>query len=368
MAQVKLIPYTHEITQVDGNEIPKGIQIVRPFKAWAEGYKGAGEIIAVIDTGVDASHVDLKGHVIGGRNFTDEGTPDDYSDGHGHGTHVAGTIAALENGNGVVGVAPEAKILAVKVLTSNGTGSDKGVTEGIKYATAWEGPNGEKVSVINMSLGGPEYNKEMHDAVKTAIAAGIEVVVAAGNAGDGKADTEEVAYPGRFKECLTVGAYSQWTGKPVYFSNTYREIDIMAPGVYVRSTYPGNRYRDMSGTSMASPHVAGVLAILAQKFKKEFGYKPLEVELYGQLVKAAKDLGYDKRIQGHGAVDLSQLYPNLIEMNIGVKTYTVDGEVHEMDVAPIMQDGRTLVPIRFVGQALGAGISWQPPKTVVITK
>ena len=123
--------------------------------------KGQDVVVAVLDTGCDTNHIDLKDRIIGGRNFTKdyEADPNVYLDNNGHGTHVAGTIAATENGVGVLGVAPLAKMLVLKVLAGDGSGSYEQIIEAIHYAVNWRGPNQEKVRIISMSLGGPRCSR-----------------------------------------------------------------------------------------------------------------------------------------------------------------------------------------------------------------
>lgn len=172
-------------------------------------------------------------------------------------THVCGTIAAANNGSGIVGVAPDAKILALKALDDNGAGDMSNVIAAIKYATDYG------VDIISMSLGGPG-SPALHRAVKDAVAKGIILVCAAGNEGDGDPNTEEFSYPGAYAEVIEVGAID-FNGKLAYFSNTNREVDILAPGVGILSTYPNGQYAKLDGTSMATPHMTGAVALLRSK-------------------------------------------------------------------------------------------------------
>lgn len=305
--EMKLLPFTVEALQTTASEIPYGIRQLQAPEIWEKGEKGAGVVIAVLDTGIDPDHPDLKQNIIGGRNFTDEGAADDFSDGNGHGTHVAGTIAAVENGTGVVGVAPEAKLLIIKVLNSEGSGSYKSITDGIKYATAWKGKNGERVNVISMSLGGAYSDPRQYKAILEACAAGILVVVAAGNEGDSREETYEHGFPALYPECVTVAACDE-NRKLAYFSNNSLQVDIIAPGVKVLSTYPGGGYAALSGTSMATPHVSGALALINNIAKKQFKRELTESELYAQLTKTCCSLGYQKSSEGNGLPELTRLF------------------------------------------------------------
>ena len=307
-AEIKLLPFTVNSVQKNIEEIPYGIKLHEAPYIWEEkGEKGAGVVVAVLDTGVDYTHPDLKEAVIDGRNFTGEGSFKNYMDLNGHGTHVAGTIAARENETGVVGIAPECKILALKCLDKQGSGSYWSIIEAIRYAAKWKGENGERVRVINMSLGGSANLKALEDAILEALSKGIAVVVASGNEGDNDEKTFEFGYPSNYQECITVAACDE-NKKLAPFSNNHKFVDVIAAGVDVLSTYPKNRYASLSGTSMATPHISGLLALLVNLSTKKFEREMTEAELYAALVKTTTGLGYKASTEGHGLPELSQLY------------------------------------------------------------
>lgn len=270
--------------QKERDYIPRGVAQMGARRLWKE-TKGEGTVIAVLDSGVDINHPDLKENIIGGYNFTTDygGDTSNFMDNHYHGTHVAGIIASKHNKYGIVGMAPEAKILALKVLTGQGSGSATWLANAIRYAISWRGPKGEKVNVINISLGTPNYNSNLHSAVKEAVANDIAVVVACGNDGDGDGTTNEISYPAYFQEVISVGAVD-FCRNVTLFSNSNPEVDVCANGQDILSTYPGNKYAILNGTSMACPHVAGMCALFRGKFKNRFGRYPTEPELY-QLIK-----------------------------------------------------------------------------------
>lgn len=304
--QLRLIPHEIELASTAApNEIPDGISMIKSPSMWEQGYRGASVVVAVIDTGVQPDHPDLVGRIIGGRNFTPDygGDVGNYADNHGHGTHVAGIIAANDNGAGVVGVAPEARLLVLKALDGNGRASYQAVIDAIVYATEWHGLSGEHVNVISMSLGGPIDSPLLHFAIQSAVAAGILVVCAASNDGDGNPETDEWAYPGAYPEVVEVGAVNGYA-ELAYFSNTNAEVDLVAPGVAVRSTYPGGTYASMSGTSMAAPHVAGAAALILQQFRADRYRDPSESELYAMLLKRTENIGLDPRAGGAGLLQL----------------------------------------------------------------
>lgn len=216
--------------------------------------------VAVIDTGVDGAHPDLN--VVAHYDAVAEGGGSSFpnQDPHGHGTHVAGTIAALGDGAGVVGVAPGVPIHGVRVLDEFGAGYTSDIVAGLEYVA--EHP---EIRVVNMSLGGLSSGPgdPMEEAIAALEASGVVVVVAAGNDG---ADTAGYA-PAGFDLGVTVSAYDAAGDDNgfAWFSNYGDAVDIAAPGVAILSTWPGGGYAQLDGTSMATPAVAGaVAAYLAQ--------------------------------------------------------------------------------------------------------
>ncbi|WP_099157815.1 S8 family peptidase [Virgibacillus ndiopensis] len=309
MSKIHLIPYEVEEIYEASSEIPEGVTMIQAPEVWEEAEKGSGNVVAIIDTGCQIDHPDLKQRIIDGKNFSSDynGDQDNYEDNNGHGTHVAGTIAASsKQENGISGVAPNANLLIVKVLNGQGSGDYQWIIDGINYAIDWEGPNGEKVRTISMSLGGPNDVPELYKAVKRALDAGIPVVCAAGNEGDARSDTNEFAYPGAYNEVIQVGAIN-FDKNIAPFSNTNDEIDLVAPGVEILSTYTGSKYAKLSGTSMATPHVSGALALVINIAEKQFNRRLTEAELYAQLIRRTVPLGYAKSAEGNGLVALDVL-------------------------------------------------------------
>jgi subtilisin len=232
--------------------------------------------VAVIDTGADLTHPDLNINRAGAKNCSIGAI--NANDLNGHGTHVSGTIGAIDNANGVVGMAPGARIWPVKVLTDAGSGLNSDVICGIDYVTA----NASQIEVANMSLGGAgsddgncgNTNQDaMHKAICRSVAAGITYAVAAGNDSEDAANSTPAAYD----EVITVSALADFNGLPgggapstcrsdvddtfASFSNFGSDVDIIAPGVCINSTWMLGGYNTISGTSMASPHVAGGAAL-----------------------------------------------------------------------------------------------------------
>jgi major intracellular serine protease len=304
--QAKLMPFTvKEVTEA-ASEIPYGVRQIQAPDLWDKGEKGSGIVIAILDTGIDREHPDLKNQILDGRNFT-RGDRDDFEDRNGHGTHVAGTIAGEENGSGVVGVAPEAKLLIGKVLDDQGSGSYQGIIDGIEWATKWRGANQERVRIISMSLGGTYNDPRMEKAILKAVSKGILVVVASGNEGDADESTYERSYPALYRECVTVAACDE-SGKLADFSNNHKDVDIIAAGVDVLSTYPKSKYAVLSGTSMATPHISGALALIIATGEKQFKRELTESEIFALLTKTSCSLGFEKSSEGNGLPALGELY------------------------------------------------------------
>ncbi|GIF13025.1 S8 family peptidase [Actinoplanes teichomyceticus] len=261
--------------------------------AWARS-TGAGVTVAVIDTGVDARHPDLAGQVLTGWDAI-AGRAGGDTDPQGHGTHVAGTVAALTgNAVGVSGVAPDVRVLPVRVLNATGSGYDSDTAEGI----VWAADNG--ADVINLSLGGTAHSSAVTSAVAYARSRGVVVVAAAGNE---RTKGSPASYPGADQGVIAVAATdSADTVAP--YSNAGDYVDVAAPGSAVLSTYPtalgSSGYATMSGTSMASPHVAAVAALLVAARP---GLTPDQVE--SALEASAVDLGPAGRDTdyGHGRID-----------------------------------------------------------------
>lgn len=258
---------------ISGQTVPAGVDRIDAdvsSTAAGDGRAAVDVDIAIIDTGIDVKHRDLN--VVGGINCVPGGMS--YADRNGHGTHVAGTAAARDNSSGVVGVAPGARLWAVRVLTSQGSGTFASIICGVEWVTA----HADVIDVANMSLGGsaPEgscTDGGLHQAICASVNAGVTYAVAAGNSG---ADARFFA-PASYDEVITVSAIADFDGKPggmgapacqygdddtfAFFSNFGEDIDLAAPGVCVYSTTRGGGYTTLSGTSMASPHVAGAAAL-----------------------------------------------------------------------------------------------------------
>ncbi len=283
-----------------GEAIPWGITRVNAPAAWSSN-QGAGVKVAVIDTGIDDNHPDLK--VSGGMNAIDNAAS--WADDHSHGSHVAGTIAAAMNDKMVVGVAPKAELYAVKVLTKEGGGDMFGIMKGI----SWTAQNG--IQVANMSLGAAQAMPLIQYALKMAVNSGVTFVAAAGN--DGKA----VNWPGAYPETIAVSALCP-TGVTnaklcpntnegiATFSSRGPEIAFIAPGVLVPSTVPlwadASGVKAYSGTSMACPHVAGLAALAVARGAKT----PAAVR--AALSAAATKLnGLSANEQGNGHIDAAKL-------------------------------------------------------------
>jgi subtilisin len=264
---------------------------------------GYGVTVAVLDTGIDYKHPELYGKVVycintvGPRLY--KGTNlEKCADRNGHGTHVAGIIAASLNNVGVAGVTPRVRLVAVKVLSDSGSGYYSDIAEGIVEAVK------AGVKILSMSLGGPSDSSVLRDASYWAYQQGAIQIAAAGNSGDGDSATDNVAYPARYSWVIAVAAVDQNYNVPTWSSDG-PEVDVVAPGVNILSTYPGGRYAYMSGTSMATPHVTGVVALI-QAMRSALGLRPLTPdEMYYVLTSTAKDIGppgFDV-FSGYGLVD-----------------------------------------------------------------
>ncbi len=260
--------------------IPWGVDRINAPEAWGgDEFNGTIEV-AVIDTGVDYNHPDVAGNIAWGVGVLHGRISEkqrDYIDRNGHGTHVAGTIAALNNTIGVVGVSPGVEIYAIKALGNDGSGRISDIILGIEQALL--GPDGildsdgdgiiagdpddDSAEVISMSFGGSADVQSLHNAIIDAYNYGILLVAASGNDGSGSP-----VYPAVYPEVIAVGATDQ-NDNVAYFSN--RGSELTAPGVDILSTYPDDTYKTLSGTSMATPHVSGVAALIQSVHFARYG-------------------------------------------------------------------------------------------------
>lgn len=222
---------------------------IRAEAGWDITTGSSDVIIAVVDTGADASHPDLQGKLLPAYDFVNN--DNDPADDQGHGTHVAGTAAAVtNNGIGIAGVSWEAKVMPIKALSANGSGAHSWIANGIVWATD------HGADVINMSLGGPYTSATMSQAVDYAWSHGVVIVAAAGNG-----NTSNPTYPAAYDDVIGVAATTQ-NDERATFSNYGSYVSVASPGISILSTVRGGGYQAWSGTSMASPHVAGLAALI----------------------------------------------------------------------------------------------------------
>lgn len=249
-------------------------------------HQGAGVRVGVLDTGVDDTHPALAGVVVDHRNFTKDCSP---ADTNGHGTHVAGIIAAR---GPMTGVAPQSEIVSCKVLNNNGAGSLEAVAKAILFAVE------AKCNILVMSLGAPIRTADLSDAVKAADEAGVIMVCAAGN------DGGKVSYPAAFDQTIAVGAVDR-VGGVCEFSCRGREIDVAAPGEEITSCWLGGGYATLSGTSMAAPFVAGVLALALEQMPPPRGSSKARAVIQNTSVDAGSP-GHDP-LYGWGLISPSSV-------------------------------------------------------------
>jgi subtilisin len=230
--------------------IPLGVERIGARRVW-ERTTGKEVKVAVLDTGIDINHPDLKINVAEGINLVSPGVVPE--DDHGHGTHIAGIIAAADNSSGVIGVSPAAQLYPVKVLNSRGEGTLTHILEGLQWCV----DNG--IQVINMSFGTDSHSVALEKAITVVHRAGIVMVAAAGNDGT----NFSVDFPAAYHQTVAVGAVTSGD-RLAWYSSRGSEITLVAPGDRVLSTIRGGRYGRLSGTSMATAHVTGAVALLLQ--------------------------------------------------------------------------------------------------------
>lgn len=301
--QIGLLPYIREDihglspdnAQLFGWEIKK----FNIEKQWIMS-QGENVKIAVIDTGCDLDHKDIKNNLLQGKNFVERDS--DPIDRCGHGTHCAGTIAAENNNLGMVGVAPKAKIIPVKALDDNGQGNIRNIIDAIN----WSADSG--ADIISMSLGSPTRLPSLERSIQYASSKGCIIFCAAGNNGQ---DTD-IMYPAKYDNTIAIGAIDQNLNR-TNFTCSGETLDFLAPGHEILSCVPGNAYALMSGTSMSTPFAVGCAALLLSYYKSKNKHNLLKnvndyIEIFKKKAKSLSDPNYAgiKKYEGYGI-----LYPVL---------------------------------------------------------
>lgn len=300
--QCKLLPYTR--TDIYGLS-PTSTQFyswpIKKFdvtKQWKYS-EGENVTVAVIDTGCDLTHEDIKDNLIDGINIIDKKS--EPQDDNGHGTHVSATIAAINNGIGMVGVAPKAKIMPIKALDGQGSGSNKNVAEGIVWAVD------HGADIVTMSLGSEYPSIHIEKAINYARDKNVVMFCAAGNSGI----ESGIQYPAKYPHTISIGAIDKNLSL-CDFSCCGEELDFLAPGEDIISAVPGNSYASMTGTSMATPFAVGCAALLLS-YAKKIKFASLEnmlksnndyIAVFAKKAWRLKDLRYKdiKSYEGNGII------------------------------------------------------------------
>lgn len=264
---------------------------------------GKSVTVAVIDTGCDLTHEDIKDNIIDGANFIDR--KKDPIDDNGHGTHVTGTIGAKNNGLGMVGIAPNCKIMPIKALNGDGSGNENSISKSIVWAAD------HNCDIITMSLGSPNNSLQIYNAIKYAINKGILIFCAAGNSGK----NVDIMYPARYDETIAIGSIDR-NLKRSNFTCSGDSLEFLAPGQDIFSCAPNNNYTIMSGTSMANPFAVGYASLIMSyarhnryniKFDKAMMINILKINCLN-----LSDSQYQyKKYQGYGIIN-----PDLKKLNL----------------------------------------------------
>ncbi len=387
VAVIEQLPYVKKVHRNRPVKayLQKSLQQIRATEVWANaGVQGEGVVVGIIDTGIDYMHAALGGglgstfKVIGGYDFHNDDA--DPMDDNGHGTHVAGIVAA--DAVSIKGVAPKSKLYAFKVLGAEGGGKEDDVIAAIERTVDPnnDGNMNDKLHIVNMSLGSSDGDPDDAGsvAVDNAVKLGVTFVIAAGNEGDptpvsGKENNyfysgkETIGSPGTARLAITVGAVDS-VNKTAYFSSKgptprYYGIkpEVVAPGVSIRSLAPGNEYLIESGTSMASPMIAGVAALLKSKYST---LTPQQIK--SAIVNSSVDLGIGVMEQGAGRVDAMRAVsaasfaePSQISFGLddpSVTTWTKVETVKVVNARNVQQN----YSVTFSGQKSGVTISSVP--------
>ncbi len=320
---VRYVEEDKYVQLVSEQPIPWGVDRIDAEKVWPSN-TGSDIYIAIVDTGIDYDHPDLDDNYAFGESFVDYTT--DAMDDDGHGTHCAGIAAAENNDFGVVGVAPDAKLIAAKVLDYNGGAYLSWIADGI----TWAANNG--ADVISLSIGYDLHVQSWQDACDYAYyTKGVVVVAAAGNSGNPPGKGDNVEYPGRYDSTIAVSATDS-SDKRARWSSTGPDVELAAPGVNIYSTLWDDTYAYYSGTSMACPHVAGVAALVIASGVAN------NVEARNKMTSTAEDLGVSGRDTwyGYGLVDAeAAALPQPDTHDVAITAISAPGSIVKGDTATI---------------------------------
>lgn len=297
--EISLLPYIseniHTISPNDPQIMGWEITKFNIPNAWNLS-DGEGVVVAVLDTGCDLDHQDIKDNLIEGINFIEKNSSP--IDKNGHGTHVSSTIAASNNNRGIVGVAPKSKIVPVKVLGNSGTGTVGTIIDGIYWAS-----DQTNINFITMSLGSSGSNKDIEKAINYAENKNKIVFCAAGNSGV----DSDIMYPAKYPNTIAIGAIDENLQRTV-FSCSGDSLDFLAPGHNILGCAPNNKYAKMSGTSMSNPFAVGIASLLLSYNLKNHKYKLSDYNDYKNILKQyskpLNDIRYGtaKKYQGYGII------------------------------------------------------------------
>ncbi|WP_339061114.1 S8 family peptidase [Tepidibacillus marianensis] len=270
-----------------------GIKRIHADEVWPV-TQGQGVRVGILDTGIAFDHPDLKPNIKGGINILNRFLPP--YDHNGHGTHVAGTIGAVNNKIGVVGAAPQVHLYAVKAFNKDGTAKLSDIIKGIDWCVS------NKIQIMNMSFGFNEPSSTFQEAINRASQAGLVMIAASGN----KGTRGRLEYPAQFNETISVTSINQ-DNKISSFSTVGPRVDLAAPGEKIISTWTNNSYRELSGTSMAVAHVTGVAALMMRR------YRLSSDQLRSFLQQSATPIQASSYAQGAGVVNASVLTRAAVE-------------------------------------------------------
>jgi subtilisin len=311
-----------------------GLQDIGVEPAHSLNYTGKGVKIAVLDTGIDYTHPDLAPNYKGGYDFINN--DDDPMDDNGHGTHVAGILAAARDGKGIVGVAPDAELYAVKVSDNQGKGSFSGLIEGINWAIE------NHMNVVTMSITGQGGSQALAKAVDTAYGDGLILLAAVGN---GVGNSNTILYPAGYDDVIGVGSVDKENNLSL-FSLTGSDVEFVGPGSGIKSTWLDGKYAVLSGTSMATPFVTGTIALLLGSNEKAWNAtgavngdgKWTNEEIREVLRNTAKDLGANGKDNSYGYGLVNLHFPEKIESAIALAAVDENRKVQA-------QEGPTTWPL-----------------------